>query len=360
MNKDTDMVTLKRLIDIGKDKGYITYEELNDDLSDEMVSSEEDIDDIMMMFEELDIMVIDEASKEEMEKAKKIKKKQAKSEERDNYRVDISEAGSRASDPVKMYLKEMGCISLLTREGEVEIAKRIEAGEKETLNALLACSVGIEHIIELGKELAEGEAKLKDVINDLEDEDNYTQLGERKESLLTLISEIKCLYDDSCRARREMIKADGQEADKKRLDLAAKEKHARIVELVNSFRLEKRQLERMVKRLEGIVAELEEAERVVTDCMLQAGGKPISYLKKCFAKLPRVEGDDEIIPPVGLKKCHLVALKEKVEGAQSIIKRAKERTNLTPRQLKRTLERIEASLEKAKEAKGAGNAAHRG
>jgi RNA polymerase primary sigma factor len=143
----------------------------------------------MMMFEELDIMVIDGASKEEIERSKKAKKKQAKSEEKENYRVELSDAGSRASDPVKMYLKEMGCISLLTREGEVEIAKRIEAGEKEALNLLLDCSVGIEHIIALGKELKDGDSKLKDVINDLDDEDNYTQLGERKESLLRVIDE---------------------------------------------------------------------------------------------------------------------------------------------------------------------------
>jgi len=58
MAKNTDMINLKRLINTGKDKGYITYEELNDDLSDEIVSSEEHIDDLMMMFEELDIMVI--------------------------------------------------------------------------------------------------------------------------------------------------------------------------------------------------------------------------------------------------------------------------------------------------------------
>ena len=73
-NSNSDMASLKRSIDIGKDKGYITYEELNDDLPSDIVSSEY-IDDLMMMFEELDIMVIDEASKEEIEKSKKIRKK---------------------------------------------------------------------------------------------------------------------------------------------------------------------------------------------------------------------------------------------------------------------------------------------
>ena len=77
MVNNSDMVNIKRLIDIGKDKGYITYEELNDDLPDDAVSSEY-LDDLMLMFEELDIMVIDEASKKEIEKSKKIKKAQEK------------------------------------------------------------------------------------------------------------------------------------------------------------------------------------------------------------------------------------------------------------------------------------------
>src|SRR3989339_1275977 len=116
MANNTDTTNLKRLIDIGKDKGYITYEELNDDLPNDVISSDY-IDDLMMMFEELDIMVIDEASKEQFEKSKKLKKKQEKAVEKESYRVDISDVATRVSDPVKMYLKEMGCISLLTREG---------------------------------------------------------------------------------------------------------------------------------------------------------------------------------------------------------------------------------------------------
>jgi RNA polymerase primary sigma factor len=74
------------LIDIGKDKGYITYEELNDDLPEEVVSSDY-IDDLMIMFEEMDIMVIDEATKQEIEKAKRAKKKQEKTVEKENFRA---------------------------------------------------------------------------------------------------------------------------------------------------------------------------------------------------------------------------------------------------------------------------------
>ena len=351
MVKNNYMTNLKRLMDIGKDKGYITYEELNGDLSDNIVFSEKRIDDLMTMFEELDIMVIDEASKEEIEKANKAKEKQEKLEDKESYPISISDTSLRGADPVKMYLKEMGCISLLTREGEVEIAKRIEAGEKATLTALLRCCIGIEHIIELGERLKKSEIKLKDVISDLEDDDNYLQLGEKKESLINLINQIQILYEDMRSKRREILKGSLSERKKKKLKTKIKKDQKKIKGLVSAFSLEKTQPELMAKRLKEYSAEVEEAEKHITECMLQAGGKSICYLKKCFAKIKDSTKDDEVISPIGLPKSELMAIKSKVDTARKVIKELKERTNMTPRLLKATLQDVEHSLIKAERAK---------
>ncbi|MEE9421447.1 MAG: sigma-70 family RNA polymerase sigma factor, partial [Desulfatiglandaceae bacterium] len=351
MEKNTDMVNLRRLIDIGKDKGYITYEEMNGDLSDEIVSSEEHIDDLMMMFEELDIMVIDEASKEEIEKGNRAKKKKVKPEEKESPRMEISDTSSRVSDPVKMYLKEMGSISLLTREGEVEIAKRIEAGEKETLKTLLDCCVGVEHIHELGERLKEEQVRLKDVINDLEEDDNYMQVGKKKESLLGLIDEIWRLHESIKDKRREMSRVRCTEKRKKKLASEIKKDKEKMMRRLNSFSLEKDQLELMVERFKGFVAEIEESEKDIADCMLRAGGRSISYLKECFANIPKSASSDQVISPLGLKKSELMELRSKVENFQKVIKQVKDRTNMTPRQLVKSLRDVEESLEKARLAK---------
>ncbi|MCP4668221.1 MAG: RNA polymerase sigma factor RpoD [Deltaproteobacteria bacterium] len=351
MSKNSDMTDLRRLMDIGKDKGYITYEELNGDLPEELISSEENVDDLKMMFEELGIMVVDEASKKEMEKSQKTKEMQAKPEARESARPEISEPSSRVSDPVKMYLKEMGGISLLTREGEVEIAKRIEAGEKESLWALLDCSVGVEHIIELGDRLEKSQIKVKDVINDLEDDDSYTQLGEKKESLIKLIDEIWKWHEDILKKRQEMLKARCSERKKKKLLAGIEENQAKIKGLVSSFKLEKNQIEIMLKGLKELMAEAQELETYITECMLQAGGKPISYLKKCLAKAKKSTKDDEIISPIGLPKCELMEMTAKAEHAQEVIRQLKLRTHMTPRELKGALRKVTGSLEKAKAAK---------
>jgi len=275
MANNSDMVNLKRLIDIGKDKGYITYEELNDELPDEVVSSET-IDDLMMMFEELDVMVIDEASKEQIEKSRRIKKRQEKVVEKENFRAEVAEVATRVSDPVKMYLKEMGCISLLTREGEVEIAKRIEAGETEALDALLKCRVGIEYIIQLGEFLKKGEIKLKDVINDLDDEDSHTQIGERKESIIHLIEEIESLHRDVIALKAQSAKKGIPAAKKKRIQTKMESNRRKTVDLIGSFKLEKTQIDHMVERLKETVWRLERAEKDLKEILSAAGGKPLA------------------------------------------------------------------------------------
>ena len=351
MANDSDMVSLKKLIDTGKDKGYITYEELNDDLPEDVVSSEY-IDDLMMMFEELDIMVIDEASKEEIEKSKKLKKKQKKAQEKENYRAQISDTGARVSDPVKMYLKEMGCISLLTREGEVEIAKRIEAGEKEALDTLLECHVGIEHIIELGGKLQSGDVKLKDVINDMDDdEDSQLQLSEKKKAIVNLIEEIEALYEQCRQAQREIAKPRCSAAKKKKLSAKIEKNREKIVGLINSFTFEKRQLDYMVEKLREVVSQVEEVDQDMATCMLKAGGKPIAHLKKCISKIPKSAKDNQVVTPLKMKKCELLELKTTIDSAQKCLKDIKERTSMSQRELKEALARVEESLDKSKLAK---------
>ena len=129
MATGNEMEELKKLISVGKEKGFLTYDELNNALPPDLVSSEQ-IDDMMIIFDEMDIQIV-----EGVEMVKSAKKREAAdaSEEREPEVSSDNEPETRVTDPVKMYLREMGLVSLLTREGEVEIAKRIESGEEEMI-----------------------------------------------------------------------------------------------------------------------------------------------------------------------------------------------------------------------------------
>ncbi|RLB09513.1 MAG: RNA polymerase sigma factor RpoD, partial [Deltaproteobacteria bacterium] len=348
-NFDDEMEQLKNLLDEGKDKGYITLEELNSKLPEDVFSPAEDINELKMMFEELDISLIDEAKKKDEQEIED----EIKMSELETVPMDIeADTSSRSCDPVRLYLKEMGSVSLLTREGEVEIAKRIEKGENEALSGLLESQVGIEHIIELGEKLKNNEIKLKEVIIDLEDEDvEYAQIDEKKKFLLSMIEEIKKIYKRIREKSHKINKKLCTEEEKEKLSAEIKEDISKIKDIVRSFRLEKKQLDSMVARLREVVKELEQAEQKLAEIMVRLGGKPTSYLKKLLAELPADMKDEDVVEPVGLTKGELKKMMEEAEEAKRTIKKIKERTTLSPRRLKITLKNVERGIAEAKKAK---------
>jgi RNA polymerase primary sigma factor len=127
--------------------------------------------------------------------------------------------------------------------------------------------------------------------------------------------------------------------------------YVKLVELINSFKFEKSQLDNMVDTLREVVTQMDKAEKDIADCMLKAGGKPISYLKKCFKQITKLNKDNQSLKSPNLKKNELISLKSKIEEAQKCIIEIKERTNMGQRELKGTLKEVEESLEKTKEAK---------
>ncbi len=161
-DKIADVSEINQLITIGKEKGYLTYEEVNDVLPANLVAPDQ-IDDLMHLFGENEIEIVDTALKED----KTTQNEDAEKEEETPTEATAPEAkpdNVTIDDPVRMYLREMGTISLLTREGEVEIAKRIEAGQNEVINAVANCSVTLHELTHLIDVLKKGEANVFHVV----------------------------------------------------------------------------------------------------------------------------------------------------------------------------------------------------
>ncbi|MBU6418310.1 MAG: RNA polymerase sigma factor RpoD [Proteobacteria bacterium] len=159
---DTQSAAVKRLIAKGKERGYITFDELNAVLPTEQNSSEQ-IEDIMAMLNEMGIQVVESEEGEEAEAAAAPKDELA---EEDEQAGNISEASvSRTDDPVRMYLREMGTVELLSREGEIAIAKRIEAGRDMMIRGLCESPLTFRAIIAWHEALNNGRVLLRDVID---------------------------------------------------------------------------------------------------------------------------------------------------------------------------------------------------
>src|SRR5256885_14450961 len=139
-SKATERKEVKDLLALGRDKGFLTYDEVNDALPSDIVSSDQ-IDDVMSMFGDNDIAIVDEANKVKLPETKPPEPEPVHAKEHEDAEEkkeqEEEDAYAKSNDPVRMYLRKMGSVSLLTREGEVEIAKRIEEGEKEVLDAVL-------------------------------------------------------------------------------------------------------------------------------------------------------------------------------------------------------------------------------
>src|SRR5512138_3614317 len=161
---------VKQLIDMGKEKGFLTYEEVNDFLPPDLVSSDQ-IDDVMSMFGELEIEVVDSVQKVKIPKVKLDMEDEEEETEGEQEEQEF-EPGTlgRTSDPVRMYLREMGSVSLLTREGEVEIAKRIEEGEREMAGVILNTPITIKEVVSLGERLRKFQLNPVDISKEVEEE----------------------------------------------------------------------------------------------------------------------------------------------------------------------------------------------
>jgi len=157
---------IQNLIDTGKDKGYLTYGDVNEMMPEDMSTSPDDMDDLLTTISGQGIDLLD-APKFGAEKDFEL-------EEGEDVELDLTPGTlEKTNDPVRMYLREMGTVPLLTREGEVEIAKRIERGQMRVLKAISRSSIVIREIVALGEDLKRGVRNVKEVV--VFDEEELTE-----------------------------------------------------------------------------------------------------------------------------------------------------------------------------------------
>jgi RNA polymerase primary sigma factor len=316
----TERKEVKDLIEAGKQKGYLTYDEVNDALPADVVSSDQ-IDDVMSMFGDNDIEVVDAqksvdntevkptvAAEEEQEKKKE---EEAEEEEEEQPKI-ADEPGAKSNDPVRLYLRRMGSVSLLTREGEVEIAKRIEDGEKEVMRALLDCKVAALEVMEIGPRLRAGKLRIREVLKDApeepqreEEEENEYENEAATESVegeggtpgqpkeiqlnqaeLNRIENINKQIDKFKKIYKDLEDAEEDLAGRKKLtDVKRKELkqevtslREQLMEALEEMRLSKKMIDRVVKHVTDMIDTVNRAEDELRDIERQYG-VPLNDLK---------------------------------------------------------------------------------
>ena len=352
MAKKRNMEDLRRLISMGKERGYLTYDEVNSILPDELVSSEK-IDDMMMIFDEMDIEVVDSSQQAKMLK-EKIEKDGEDIDEEDQALPLEDDSGGRVTDPVKMYLREMGMVCLLTREGEVEIAKRIERGEEEVIDAIIATPIGVRKILNLREKIALEKLRVRDVLKNLdEDFEEYSSEEEdkEKERLIELLEEVQQLYEENLKMEEFILTSSAEGKSREADEEALRVGKERIAELLKNLRLEKRQVDRIVSKLRSCVERIEKGEREIEQCMIRTG-KPVQELRRLFRHVKsNPDSMDQTAKDLGLKPDEFLEMEKTIKNGRRRMRRIGQEAKMDIRSLKEIMSQVDAGEVKAKEAK---------
>jgi len=255
------------------------------------VTSSDQIDDIIMLFGEKNIDIIDTEQGEKL---------MVKKTTEDTVPVKMTEGltlmpiAGKTGDPVKMYLREMGLVSLLSREGEVEIAKKIEEGARETMTAIFRLPVSINEVLSIGEKLQSGEVKIKNVVDNIEDEEGFMEEDEHRDRVLKLISRIK-LFNDRNNVLRAKLKSKTMRAKRREALNSELEKNTRyIITLCRKIRFSKKQINRFVARLRYYNDEIEKAEKVIVQYKKDTR-LTLAQLEKVWAQMKKPKANEKKI-----------------------------------------------------------------
>jgi RNA polymerase primary sigma factor len=346
MGKEMESEEFKKLISLGEAKGFLTYDDVNDILPSDIVSSDQ-IDDIIMLFGEKNIDIID-TDKGEKLLVKKVTDERVDVKEEDL--LDIMATVGKTGDPVKMYLREMGLVSLLSREGEVEIAKKIEEGEREVMDSIFGVAASVKAVVDIGEKLKSGELRIKSIVANLEDEDGFVEEDMHKERVQKLIDRITALDKKNDNLRRK-LKSKGLGKREKDVIEAEIEKNTKsISRLCRKVRFSKKQIEKLVSRLKYYVAEGEEADNEIRMYKEETGLSLKEIERACerVKKLPahRVIDKETRVPIAKLK-----AWEEPIIHAKKKTAAIMQETGISYAALKKIVTTIERGERKAERAK---------
>ena len=309
MDAEARRSRLKTLIILGKERGYLTYAEINDHLPDDVQNSEQ-IDGIIGMINDMGIQVYEEAPDAEV-----LLMSDAPAPVTDEDAVEEAEAAlatvdsdfGRTTDPVRMYMREMGTVDLLTREGEIEIAKRIEDGLKHMVQAIAACPTTITQLLNMVDKVEKDELSVDDLVDGLidsdigledaiaaevadeeepdvdadedDDEDGAKAAAISAEALAKLKEEVLKRFAIIRKANTAMnlIRENegSQNANYKKL-------HESVLQELTAFRFSAKQVEALCEQVRILVEEVRGHERKIMDFCVDKSGMPRPHFIKSF------------------------------------------------------------------------------
>src|SRR5690606_2805154 len=255
----------------------------------------------------------------------------------------------KSNDPVRMYLRKMGSVALLTREGEVEIAKRIEEGENEVLASILSSPIAVREIIDIGERLRSHKVRVKDIVRDAEDEEHEFDEEEADRRIIRLIDRVKRLDKKNSELLEERRGA--AEARRKLIDKELAENKRDLVKTLQEMRLNKKTIDKIVAKLKGMIERVYRMQGKVIELEKLTGTS-----KTALRRMLRDAKDDpiaehELARKLGVAPGELDIMDEALRNASKGVKKVEEELRIDVGELLKTYQAIRAGERKAERAK---------
>jgi RNA polymerase primary sigma factor len=347
MSKKNGMEEVQQLIDLGKEKGYLTYDEVNDILPEGLVSSDQ-LDDVMSMFGEMDIEVVDSEQKVSLRQSQEAEDESSEEEPEEETEFEAGVLG-RTSDPVRMYLREMGQVSLLTREGEVEIAKRIEDGEALVTRVIMKTPIAFKEVIVLGDRLAKGQISVAEITKEYEEEEGAEAEEKQRQRVLGLVERIRAKNDEFLELRQQLTAA--SQPEKSALEEQGRALKAQIGDLMREIRLKDFQVDKIVDRLKELAQQVKKGLAEIDGCEKELD-LPHREIKRLLRRMRKSDEDArQISGELDVPIDTLLVVEKRLKSAQRKFKRVEEESGFVPEELLESLKEVQKGEWRAKAAK---------
>ncbi len=370
MSKDEKLDEVKNLISLGKEKGFLTYDELNNALPADVLSSEQ-IDNLMVMFGEMDIEVVDsgeegrfpplgeaEEELEEPEDNEETGEEFLEESEEKEQEIDLTPGIlNRTDDPVRLYLKEIGSVHLLSREGEIEIAKRIEEGKREVSSIVFGMPMTVREILASGELLKQDTIRVEDLVVAFDEDIADQEAGERdtselKNKVLHLLGGIRTLLRELNHVAIRWKRAGSDAAKRRKMKQEVKEAQDRLVVKVEGLKLQSRFLDEVLKRLKALADDVARSECEMADIRRRMGGpeeEPLVIFRR-MKHNPRAL--KVLLKKIEMSEDEFSQVEKRYRNALRLIRTTEMEAAVSAAELKGAIRQLHLGDQKIKRAKG--------